>query len=369
MRFSFVKKISPVLIITYILLIISLIFISLSSLSEAQSSFGDKFFYLKKQSLWFVAGTISLFIFSKIDLNLIKKLIYPAFFASIILLVLVLIPGISTETLGARRWIIFGPINFQPSEVFKIISIFFFSLLFSDEAKRNIKNLIIYLGIPLVLIILEPNMSTTVLITAIVASIYYLSGSDIKQLFTLTLFGFLVSIILIFTSPYRQARFQTLIDPSADVSGKSYHTNQIIISIASGGLFGKGIGNSSQKFQFLPELTTDSILAIIGEETGFLGISFIVFLYVFLIISIFKISKKSINMEDQLIVAGIGCWIAFQSLINISAIASLIPLTGVPLPFISYGGSSLLMLLSSIGIILNINRNNQSSSKPNESSH
>jgi cell division protein FtsW len=206
-------------------------------------------------------------------------------------------------------------------------------------------------------------MSTTVLITAIIASIYYLSGSDIKQLFVLTLIGFLVSIILIIGSPYRQARLQTLIDPSSDISGKSYHSNQIIISIASGGLFGKGIGNSSQKYQFLPELTTDSILAIIGEETGFLGISFIIFLYVLLIISIFKISKASPDPENQLISAGVGCWIAFQSLINISAIASIIPLTGIPLPFISYGGSSLLMLLSSIGIILNINNQNQLSSK------
>ncbi len=363
MRFNFFKNISPVLIVTYLLLAIGLIFISISSLSDAQNSFGDKFFYLKKQSLWFAAGTISLFVFSKINLTYIKKLIYPAFFASIFFLILVLIPGISTETLGARRWLIFGPINFQPSEVFKIISIFFFARLFSQESKRTIKNLVIYLGIPILLIILEPNMSTTVLITAIIASIYYLSGSDIKQLFVLTLIGFLVSIILIIGSPYRQARLQTLIDPSSDISGKSYHSNQIIISIASGGLFGKGIGNSSQKYQFLPELTTDSILAIIGEETGFLGISFIIFLYVLLIISIFKISKASPDPENQLISAGVGCWIAFQSLINISAIASIIPLTGIPLPFISYGGSSLLMLLSSIGIILNINNQNQLSSK------
>ena len=360
MPIKFFQKISPVLVSTIILLIIGLIFISISSLSEAQSTFGDKFYFLKKQAIWIISGITCLLIISKVNLNIIKPFITPAYIVSVVLLGLVLIPGLSNHALGASRWLNLGMASFQPSELYKFIAIPYFSLLFSNESNRNLKTLLINVSIPLILIILEPNLSTTVLVASIVISIYYLSGGEIISLFGACSIGVLLGFILIFTSPYRQARLQTLLNPTDNTSGTSYHSNQIIISLASGGLIGKGIGNSSQKYQFLPQLTTDSILAIIGEETGFIGVSFVIFIYVNLIISIFRISKKCKSLYHQLFSSGIACWIAYQSLINIAAIAAIIPLTGVPLPFISYGGSSMLTLLSAIGIVNNIDNHEKS---------
>ena len=349
------------LIITYLLISIGLLFISVSSLSEAQINFNDKFYYIKKQLFWVFIGSISLIVASKINLNFIKKYSFYLFLISLFTLILVLIPGMGNTILGARRWLSLGLFSFQPSESFKLVAIIYFSFLFSQANKQNLKSLLISLGPALVLIILEPNLSTAVLIASIVLTIYYLAGGEIISLMITCLIGVLLSILLIFVSPYRQARLNTLINPQNDTLTSSYHSNQIVLGLASGGIFGKGFGNSIQKYQFLPQLTTDSILAIIGEELGFFGLTIIISLYIFLIYSIFKISRQSKNTAHQLIVAGIAAWISYQSLINISAIANVIPLTGVPLPFISYGGSSLLMLLTGIGLVNNIHKHNQSS--------
>jgi len=208
------------------------------------------------------------------------------------------------------------------------------------------------------LIILEPNLSTAILISAIVISIYYLSGGQIISLFKLFIIGVLVTIILIFTSPYRLARFQTLVNPEANESSTSYHRNQTILALASGGLFGKGFANSEQKYRYLPKISTDSILAIIGEETGFIGIVIIFILYLTLINYLFRLSKTLQNSFQSLLVSSIACWISYQCLINLAASAALIPLTGIPLPFISYGGSSLVTLLSAIGLVHNIEISN-----------
>jgi cell division protein FtsW len=287
-------------------------------------------------------------------------------------LIIVLIPSIGNESLGARRWLDLGFMGIQPSEILKFTSVIFFSFLFSKEEKRNIKTLIIYLGIPFLLIILEPNLSTAILISAIVISTYYLAGGEIKSLFTLCVTFILISILLIFVSPYRFARFKTLIDPNQGQNTSSYHSNQIILALSSGGLFGKGFANSDQKYRYLPKISTDSILAVIGEETGFMGVVLIFAIYVYLIIYLLRLSQKISDPFQSLIVAGIACWIAYQSLINIAAIVALIPLTGVPLPFISYGGSSLFTLMSAIGLVRNIEKNNhlllysKSEAKPSE---
>lgn len=347
-------KISRVLLLVFILVLIGLIFLSLSTLSEAQTSFADKYFFIKRQLIWVFFGSFCLIIASKINLNLLKKISVAFYLISILTLLIVLLPGISTTILGARRWLSFGLFAVQPTEIFKFAAVIYFSQLFSQPEKRTIKNLLLSLTPPLLLIILEPNMSSVILITAIVFSLYYVSGGEILGLITLSSFLLLSAVVLILTSSYRSARLQTLINPSQDTSQSSYHANQIIIGLSSGGLFGKGIGNSSQKYQFLPQLATDSILAVIGEELGFVGVTLILFLYYQLIVSIIKISKNTPNPFLSLLTAAIAFWIAYQTLINVAAIAVLIPLTGIPLPFISYGGSSLSMLLLAIGLVLNV---------------
>jgi cell division protein FtsW len=348
---------SSLLSLIFILIGIGITFISISSLTEANNTIGDKFFYLKKQGFWILISFMAFFIASKINLKIIKKISFLFYLGSIIGLILVLIPGFSNETLGAKRWLNLGIFSFQPTELLKLSSIIYFSSLFSVETKRNFVNLVLYLIIPFILIILEPNLSTAILISAMIISLFYLAGGKIMPLFSLCLSLIALSFILVISSPYRLARLNTLLNPSNNTQSISYHSNQIILSLSSGGIFGKGFANSDQKYRFLPKISTDSILAIIGEETGFVGVSLVLITYLFLIFYLLKIS--SIIHDDlfsSLLVSGTACWIAYQCLINISAIANLIPLTGVPLPFISYGGSSLLTLMTAMGLVRNIEK-------------
>ena len=342
---------SNLIVATLLLLIIGLLFISLSSISEAVYTAGDKFYFIKKQLIWSVIGGISFLTASKIKFIYLNKYAKTFFLISIGLLLIVLIPQFGNQTLGARRWFDLGLFGIQPSEIFKLSAVIFFSKMFADNSSRNIKNLIIYLGIPLTLIILEPNLSTAILIAAIIFTIYYLSGGEIASLFTLCLLAIIASLILVFTSPYRQERFHSLIDPE---NSSSYHSSQIILALTSGHWIGKGLANSDQKYRFLPKVSTDSILAVIGEETGFFGCLSIIFIYLFLILQIISVGRHSPDPFCSLLTISIACWIAYQSLINISAIVALIPLTGVPLPLISYGGSSLVTLMFALGLVQNI---------------
>lgn len=351
------KDKSPLTSLIFFLIGVGFTFISISSLTEANNTAGDKFYFLKKQGFWILVSLIALFIVSKIKIEIVKKLSTLIYFGSIVGLILVLIPGLSNQALGARRWLNLGIFSFQPSELFKFSSIIYFAILFSQESKRNLTNLIFHLSIPFILIILEPNLSTAILSTAIIISMYYLSGGKIMPLFLFCLGLISLCFVLVISSPYRSARLQTLINPEANGDSTSYHSNQIVLSLSSGGLFGKGFANSDQKYRFLPKISTDSILAIIGEEMGFFGVLIVLLVYVFLISYLIKIS--SLIKNDQfasLLISGVACWIAYQSLINISAIANIIPLTGVPLPFISYGGSSLLTLMTAIGLVRNLEK-------------
>lgn len=351
------KTKSPLLFLVFSLIFIGIIFISISSLSEANSTIGDKFFFIKKQVFWLMLGLACFYVTSKIKLETIKKLSFIFYAVSILGLILVLIPGFGNQALGATRWLNLGFTSIQPSEILKLSSIIYFSFLFAKEEKRHLKNLIFYLGIPFVLIIVEPNLSTAILVSAIVSSIYYLSGGDILPLFGIFILILTISIPLIFLSPYRSARLKTFLEPQQNQETSSYHSNQIILALSSGGLFGKGFANSDQKYKFLPKISTDSILAVIGEEVGFVGLFAVLLIYLALINYLLKFSQTITDPFQSLMVASTACWIAYQSLINIAAIAALIPLTGVPLPFISYGGSSLLTLFIAVGLVRNVEKN------------
>ena len=365
------------LIFTIISLVtIGIIFIAISSLSEASITTGDKFFFIKKQIVWLSIGFTAFFIGTKIKLKWIESKISLFYYGAIFLLLIVLIPKIGNQALGARRWLDIGIIGIQPSEIYKMASIFFFSYLFSQENKRTVKNLLIYLIPGLFLILLEPNFSTIVLVTATVFTIFYLSGGEILPIFTLTLGAIIVSFLLVLISPYRAARLKTLLNPSQSTT-TAYHTNQMLLALASGGLTGKGFANSDQKYRYLPKISTDSILAVIGEETGFVGISIVAILFTLLITQIFAASRYAPDVFSTLFAQGLAVLIAFQSLINISATCALIPLTGVPLPLISYGGSSLVTLLFGLGLVQNLlyssNRetpeNHHHSGQPPHASH
>ncbi|MFZ2153236.1 MAG: FtsW/RodA/SpoVE family cell cycle protein [Microgenomates group bacterium] len=348
------------ILIIFSLLLIGLVFISISSITEASHTLGDKFFFIKKQLVWSGIGIFSFIFASKIPLSLIKKYSPHFYIFTVILLLLTLIPQFSNSALGARRWLDLGGIGIQPSEIFKLSSIIFFAHIFSFEKYRQIKYIFYYLLLPLCLIMLEPNMSTTVLAGAIVITIFYVSGGSLSTIITLCALAIISSVILIAVSPYRKARLDST----------SYHSNQMALTITSGHLLGKGFANSDQKYRYLPKISTDSILAVIGEETGFIGISLIIFLFYTLISNIFLLGlSQSPTSFNYLLCLGIGSWLAYQSLINMAAVASLIPLTGVTLPLISYGGSSLTTCLLGLGLINNLIYSSKNETSKNHHYH
>lgn len=346
-----------IIYLTLVLLITGLFFISDISLLEAKSTTGDPYYFLKRQLTWGIIGLAALAFFAKIKLDKLKSLSFLFYISSIIVLILVLIPGIGTQIWGARRWINIRSFTIQPSEFAKISLLMYLSFLFSDEKKRDIRNFIM-ITLPLfLLVVLEPDFGTAAIIVAIAFSIYFISGAPIKKLIPTSLAAILLGILFIAISPYRRKRVMALLDPFYDPLGDSYHVYQIVLTLASGGMFGRGIGESRQKYQYLPQVTTDSIMAVIGEELGFLGLIFLIGLLMLFVMITFKIAKEKTDPLAKLISAGMGAWIGIQGLLNLSSIAILLPLTGIPFPFISYGGSSLLSLMIGIGLVINVNNN------------
>lgn len=347
------------LVLVSILVIFGLIMIADISLVEAEVNFGDKFYFLKRQLIWAFAGSILGLIFSFLDYHFWQKLARAIFFGVLIALVLVFIPGIGITAYGARRWLNLGLINFQPVELAKLAAIFYFASLLSQEEKRPLWQQLIILLLMVALILLEPDFSSAALIVAVVGTLWFLSGESLALLWLLGLLGLLAGGLLIFSSPYRKQRVLGLLDPFYDPQGKSYHVYQLALTLGSGGWLGTGLGNSRQKYRYLPEATTDSIVALIAEELGFLGIMIFVSLFSFFIIRCFSVASQAPDKFGQLLGAGITALIAIQGIINLGAMAIVFPLTGMPFPFVSYGGSSLISLLAAIGILLNISRQRQ----------
>lgn len=337
------------------LVVIGLIFIADISAPQALNFFGDKFYFFKQQVVWALVGLTAMVVISNINYNFWKKLAVPIFFVAVLLLVAVLIPAISLHALGARRWISIGSINFQPSEIIKLA----LALYLAKVADSNIKKpLAFFLPLVLVcgLIMLQPDLGTTLVVGFIGIIQIFVAGVPIMYFLGSLLVGVVGVVILILTSPYRRDRLMTFLQVGADPLGKEYHIRQILLAIGSGGVFGLGIGQSKQKYLFLPEASTDSIFAAIAEELGFVGSLALILLFGFFIYRAFKIVQNAPDQFSKILSLGITAWIGGQIVLNISAMTALTPLTGIPLPFFSYGGTSLSMILASCGILLNISR-------------
>lgn len=320
----------------------------------ALRDFNDKFYYLKHQGVWVLAGFFLFFFFSRLNLEILKKYSFLGLLISLLLLVLVLIPGIGIEVYGGRRWLELAGFRLQPAELAKLSLVVYFSNLF--ERKKDIIQFATITGLVLLLVMLEPDLGTVVIIATIAFCLYFVAGAPMKEIGKLIAAGFIIGPLLIFTSPYRKQRLLTFLNSSIEIEGASYHIRQILIALGSGGIFGRGLGQSRQKFLFLPEVTTDSIFAIIAEEFGFVGASILVLLFALLVARGLKVAFVTKDTFPKLLVTGIIVCIGVQAVINLGAMVALVPLTGVPLPFISYGGSSLLICLSGMGIVYNVSR-------------
>lgn len=341
-----------------ILLIIGLVMVYEASLVEAFNQFGDKFHFAKLQLKWAAIGLTAFITSALLPLKLIKQLALPIFIFSLFLLLIVLIPGIGVEVGGAKRWLDLGFMSLQPSEVAKLAFIIYLAALFEKTAK--LPPFLMSLGLIIALIMLQPDLGTTIVISATSVVMFFVAGASLTHLASLIAGGLVLGGTLILSSPYRRSRLLTFMDPDRDPLGASYHIKQIIIALGSGGIFGQGIGRSLQKYQFLPEATTDSIFAVIAEETGFMGTLVILTLFGLIFWRGMRIATSTSDNFLRLLGIGLTCLITLQALLNLSAMAALVPLTGITLPFISYGGSSLLISLTSAGLLVNISRYNQS---------
>ena len=346
------------------LLFIALIILSLfgalavfnASVVSAYRDFGNQYYFVKDHLMYIGVGFFLMMVTSYIDYKKWYALAIPLLFGTLILLVAVFVPGLGVHALGARRWINLGFFSVQPTEIAKLVLVIYLSAWFSNKEKGRLMPFVILLGVVLGLVILQPDLGTAVIIVVLAALLYFLSGAPLRHFLALIPVIIIGVGILAIAVPYRLARITTFLNPNTDPLGSSYHIRQVLIALGSGGWFGLGLGKSRQKYEYLPEANTDSIFAIIAEEIGFLGSLLFLGVLLFIVFRAFKIAQRAPDRFSQLLAAGIGAWFAIQTLINLGAMVALIPLTGVPLPLISSGGSNLISLLVGFGILLNISK-------------
>ncbi len=351
------KRIDLVLLISVLFLtLFGLFMIYDASSYVAFRDFADKYHYIKDQFFWVILGAVALGFFSHFDYHKFYNLALPIMVFAIALLILVFVPGVGVKLLGARRWINLHFTLLQPSEFVKLALSTYLAAWFSNKEKGRLWAFLLLLAFIIFLVMLEPDMGTAAIILFEGIVIYFLSGA--KTIYFVIMGPVIAVLGLIFAKlePYRAARLTTFLNVSQNVDSTSYHVRQILIALGSGGLTGVGIGNSLQKYAFLPESTTDSIFAIIAEELGFLGSLAIIFVFIIVIWRGFRIATNAKDLFGKLLAGGIISFLAGQIMINLAAQTALLPLTGIPLPFISYGGSALIINLAAIGILLNISK-------------
>lgn len=358
------KKLDVVLILGIIFIsIFGLVMVFSSSYIWAEYKFHDPFKYVKNQGLFLVIGLILMMIVSHMDTKIYLKNANMILLLSTILLILVLIPGIGTVRNGSRSWFGIGSFGIQPSEFSKLALIIFTAKYLSKnekEMKRIVKGVLPILGITFLifgLIMLQPDFGTGVIIVMSIIGMLFVGGVDLRFFLRIGILGVFGIAGLILVAPYRLKRILSFLNPWNDPLGSGFQIIQSLYAIGPGGLFGQGFLNSRQKHFYLPEPQTDFIFAIISEEFGFLGVIIVVGLFLLIIYRCMKIARNSDDLFSKYLAFGITFGLAFQAILNLMVVVGLIPVTGVTLPFLSYGGSSLLITLCSIGIILNISRN------------
>ena len=348
-----------ILVSLFCILSIGLLMVYSSSSIWAYYMFSDKFYYLKRQIIFVIIGLILMFIISRLNLRKIRKYSIYLLIFGYILLIFVLIPIFSVEINGSRSWYKIGAFLFQPSELFKLILIFYMAdrlAKYYDKTIHFFKTVLILL-IPallgFLLIMLQPDFGTGVVLLGSVIMMCIMSKNKFKNYLILFSLAVCAFIVLISSSDYRSDRIDAFINPFNDPLGSGFQAIQSLYAIGPGGLIGKGIDASYQKYFYLPEPQTDFIFSIYAEDYGFIGCVILVILYTVLIIAMFNKTKKEKTMFKAFLDIGIASLITIQVCLNLCVVVGLIPVTGITLPFMSYGGSSITMLLAGIGFILN----------------
>lgn len=345
-----------------ILVLFGLVMIASSSVVISTEIYNQNYGFVTKQAVALVVGVIGAIILSRIDYHLWRKYATYLLVGSFILLLVVFIPGLGKSANGASRWIDLGFFQLQPSELVKISYIMYLAAWFErrgDRIKYISEGLLpfILLLIPVVLILMGQRDLGTLLVVLITAgAMFFASGAPYSQLGIGAAIGVSLIGVLILIAPYRLERLTTFLNPAADKLGSGYHINQALLAVGSGGAWGKGFGGSIQKYLYLPEPHTDSIFAIVSEELGFFRSLLVLAVISLVAYRGYQIAMRAADDFGRMVAFGITSWFLFQALINLGAILGLLPLTGVPLPFVSYGGTALIVSLDAVGILLNISR-------------
>ena len=346
---------------TLVLVVIGIIMVFSSSHYYALSKMNDSYHFLKRELIWASLGLGGMFTAMNFDYWKYKKIAKYAYIISIVLLLLVFTP-LGVEINYARRWIGVGGQTIMPGEISKIAAILFVASFLSVKPekiksfKKGILPCLIIIGIYFTLIILQPNLSTAVTITLIIGAMMFVAGMRWLHVSLMGISGIGLVAVMIFLAPYRMKRLTGFLDPFADPQGDGYQVIQSLLALGSGGLFGVGLGKSIQKYLYLPEPQNDFIFAIIGEELGFIGCVVIIVLFLLLIWRGIRIAINAPDLFSCLLASGIIAMVSVQVIINIAVATSSMPVTGIALPFISWGGNSLTIFMTAIGVLLNISR-------------
>ena len=361
---SNLKPFDSTLFITVLMLCgLGIIMVLSASSHLGEISYGSPYFFFKRQIIWVIAGIAVMLFLSRLDYKVYKNLYILIFIGAIGLLALVLVPGIgSGEIRGAKRWINLGFMDFQPSEFAKLATIIFLSASLSNNYKKLSKfwtGLVPYfiiVGIVCGLLYLEPHYSSMVIIVGISCVLLFAAGAKIWHFLVCLIPIVPAAIALIIIEPYRVSRIFGYLKPFEDVSGKGWQIVQSLYAIGTGGIFGLGLGQSKQKYLYLPDAHNDFILSIWAEEMGLIGMILIVILFAIFIWRGIRIATKAPDLFSGLLATGITMLVAIQVILNIAIVTNCLPVTGMPVPFLSYGGTSMLFFMASVGILLNISR-------------
>lgn len=359
-RKSKLGSVNPYILYSVLALVaIGIIMVFSASYYDALYKHKDVFYFLKKELTWVPVGLVALVVMMLIDYHLLKKFTVFAYGVTVVALVAVLFVGSTIN--GATRWLNIAGISFQPSELAKYVIVFFLAMMIDKYGKvnRNWKIPLIYLGSAALFALLvykENNLSIAAIIMFVAFIMIFVSGMSFKETFALIGIGGVAGTIGIFSSDYRTERFISFLDPWKYASDEGYQLVHSLYALGSGGLFGVGLGNSKQKALYMPEPHNDFIFAIIGEELGLIGCIVVIAIFVVLIVAGIKVASRARDRYGKLLATGIISVIAIQAIINIAVVTGSMPVTGVPLPFISYGGTSLVFNLAAMGVLLNISR-------------
>jgi cell division protein FtsW len=353
----------PFIIAIFLLTVFGVVALSSATAPFAIARFGDAYFYVKRQFLFGVLpGLVLFFFFLHFDYRKLKKFRWWFLAASVLFLILVFIPGLGESFGRTKSWVRIMNFSFQPAEIVKLLFIFFLASWLDNigehikDFRRGLLPFIVFFGFISLLLIMQPDIGTLLIFFVIAFTMVYLAGARVAHLLFLGGIGILGLVGLALMAPYRAARFMTFLHPELDPQGVGYHINQAFLAIGSGGFWGLGFGHSRQKFQYLPEVASDSIFAVLAEELGFI----FAFAFIVLLLWIFwrglKIARRAPDVFSALLVQGIIVWFIFQSFVNVAAMTGLLPLAGVPLPFISHGGTALTMSLAAAGLVAAVSR-------------